>query len=156
MKHSVIFGLVAGLGTIAYLLLCYWVDPELWVQPVIRVLTWLPFLVCMILPLILLRRDGSLTFKEALREAFIVYLIANGCFYVFDYVMLTYVDPSLVELIQSDFQRLVEEGWVEMTDEELESIDHSPKISTYLLTFAQSLIVGFGIAAVMALFFKNE
>jgi hypothetical protein len=156
MKPSVSFGLVAGVGTIAYLLLCYWIDTELLINPVIRHLTWLPFVICMILPLVLMRRDGSLTFKEGLREAFIVYIIANLCFYVFDYIMLTYVDPSLVDLIAEEFEKAIDQGWIDLEEGDKEKIDHNPTISSYLLTFAQSLIAGFIVAALLALVFRNE
>lgn len=156
MKPSVTFGFIGGLGTMAYLLLCYWIDRELIINPVIRHLTWLPFVVCMALPLVLIRREQALDFKAGLKEAFITYIIANACFYVFDFIMLSYIDPGLLELIAEEFDRAVEQGWIKLQPEEQEKMDHTPKFSSYLLTFAQSLIVGFLISAGLAVTFKNE
>ncbi len=156
MSPSGLWGLVAGLGTAFYLLALYSLEPELYIQPVILYSTWLIFLLCMVVALLISQSQMSLGFRDALRIAFTTYIIGNLVYYVFDYAMLTYWAPELVGMMEEEFRAAAASGLLESMQKEAKNIDFSPSISHYLLTFAQSLIVGFVVSAILALLFKNK
>lgn len=156
MGPSGLWGGIAGIGTVAYLFVLYTIEPTLYIQPVILYSTWLIFILCMAIPLIMRQSQGELDFKEGLRMAFETYIIANAIYYTFDFGMLTYWAPELVPLLEEEFRAAAASGMLESLQKEAKNIDFSPSISHYLLTFAQSLIVGFLVSAVLALIFKNK
>ena len=156
MAPSGLWGGIAGIGTVAYLFVLYAIEPTLYIQPVILYSTWLIFILCMAIPLILRQSQNELDFKEALRMAFETYIIANAIYYTFDFAMLSYWAPELVSMLEDEFRAAAESGILESMQKEAKNIDFSPSISHYLLTFAQSLIVGFLVSAVLALIFKNK
>ncbi len=50
-----------------------------------------------------------LPLKEGLKIAFQTFLIANAIFYIFYYLLLNFVDPSLVDLQMENAQQLLED-----------------------------------------------
>jgi len=156
MSPSGLWGGIAGFGTIAYLFILYSIEPSLYIQPVIVYSTWLIFILCMAVPLILLQSRAEMGFKEALRTAFGTYVIANAIYYCFDFFMLTYWASDLVPMMEEEFRAAADAGLLQSLQKEAKNIDFSPKVSHYLLTFAQSLIVGFVLSALLALVFKNK
>jgi hypothetical protein len=156
MSPSGLWGLVAGLGTAFYLFALYSIEPILYIQPVIIYSTWLIFILCMVIPLLIHQSKRPLGFKDALKVAFTTYIIGNAIYYLFDYTMLTYWAPELIPMMEAEFRAAAASGMLESLQKEAKNIDFSPGISHYLLTFAQSLIVGFIVAAALALLFKNK
>ena len=156
MSPSGLWGLVAGFGTVAYLYILFLIEAELYIQAVIVYSSWLIFILCMAIPLILKQSKGALDFKSALKTAFSVYIIGNAIYYVFDYLMLTAIAPQLIPIMEEEFRAAAASGMLESMQKEAKNIDFSPKLSHYLLTFAQSLIVGFLLSALMAVIFKNK
>jgi hypothetical protein len=155
MAPSWLWGSVAGVGTVVYLSVCYLIAPELYIQPVILYSTWLVFVLCMAIPLLLKQSEGGLDFKPALRLAFSTYIIGNAIYYLFDFIMLKYLATELVPIMEDQFRAAAESGMLQSLQKEAKNIDFSPAVSNYLLTFAQSLIVGFVLAAILAGIFKK-
>jgi len=156
MKNAVLFGLIAGLGTVGYLMLCFQISPELYIEPAIIYASWIFYLLCMIMPVILRKKDGALDFKVALREAFVVFIVANAIYTAFDFVFLKYWHPDLQDMMVQKIREALDSGVLSPLKEEMKNIDVTPTISNYLLSFAQSLIAGFIMSAIIAYFFKSE
>jgi len=156
MNPSVLFGAVAGLGTVAYLWLCFQISPELYLEPAIIYASWIFYLLCMVIPVLLLKREGPVDFKEALRASFIVFIIANLIYTVFDYVFFTYWHPEMQDMMVSKIKDALDGGVLSPLREDMKNIDVTPTISNYLLSFAQSLIAGFILSALIAYFLKSE
>jgi hypothetical protein len=109
----------------------------------------------MAIPLLLKQSEGGLDFKPALRLAFSTYIIGNAIYYLFDFIMLKYLATELVPIMEDQFRAAAESGMLQSLQKEAKNIDFSPAVSNYLLTFAQSLIVGFVLAAILAGIFKK-
>jgi hypothetical protein len=80
--------------------------------------------------------------RRRVRAAFLVLVIANICFYIFQFVLLKYIDPSLLNI---QYEMALEIGISNVT---LESF--KPTIGKTLLSFGSSLIGGFLMAYAVA------
>jgi len=41
---------------------------------------------------------GNLIFKDAVRTAFVTFLVANAVFYIFNFLLFNFVDPEMVDI----------------------------------------------------------
>ena len=99
-KESIKYGLLAGIATVVYMLLYYFVDKKLMMGAWVYWSSIAIFCTAMIMAILSVRRkqDYQLVFFEAVKTAFIVYLIADIIWYIFYYLLFTFFDPEMVEV----------------------------------------------------------
>ncbi len=152
------YGWIAGVSTVAYFLLFYFINPRLLFNPFVY---WASLgvylaLIWRALQVEKEQKEGVLDFKQALRSAFLVFVIANLIYYVFYYLLYNWIDPGLVELQEEVMRESLEQAGGMLPEEQkkemLRSLEEGLKIepSTVLLTYARSLIGGFLLALGLA------
>ncbi|MBP8240585.1 MAG: DUF4199 domain-containing protein [Saprospiraceae bacterium] len=159
------YGLYAGAGTIAYLLLFYFIDPRLMLSPWVSWSSLLIYIAAM-LKATMVERDasgGAFLFREALRPAFGAYVVASVVYVVFNYVLYNFVDTHLVEIqremMVEQSKVLAEKMGREDLMEQMENIsveDLRVGFRNSAVGFMWSLIGGFFLSAIIALFIKRE
>jgi hypothetical protein len=166
MNQNIIkYGLYAGAGTIAYLLLFYYMDPRMmfntWVQWSYRVI----FIAAMVAATLVERRaaEDGFSFRQAVRPAFGVYVVASLIYLIFFYVMFNYVNTDLPEIqravLVEQSQFLAEKlGMVEMQEqmEQIKVEDLQVTFRNSSLDFMWRLIFGFILSAILALILRRE
>ncbi len=155
-NHAVKFGVLAGLGTIIFLFLFYWIDKKLILSPEIIWSTMLLYLIGMYMAPVEERKEngGYLDFKTALRSAFIVWIVANAIYHSFNYVLYNFLDSEMLT-IQKQYMRdnmgqmegiLGEENYTAFMDN-IELMNYN--FLTVLTAYLSALIGGFIIAAII-------
>lgn len=148
MQRTQLTGLYTGLGIIAYLLVFYLIDHALLVNPFVY---WGTLLVAVIGMASAVRRRRSeqgekIEKKEALKIAFLVYVIAMAFFYAFYFLMLRYIDPSLTEL---------QKAAMEAAGQDISQIDFTMTIGKAISGYIISLIGGFLVSYLLATVMKR-
>jgi len=107
--------------------------------------------------------DGAFSFREALKPAFGTYVVAGIVYVLFNYVLYNFVDTHLVEIqrevMVEQSKVLAEKLGREELMEQLEKIsveDLRVTIRNSAVGFMWSLIGGFFLSAIIALFIKRE
>lgn len=99
MKNIAIqYGLIGGVGVIAYFLAFYFVKPQLMLEPPVQWGSLVVYLLFMFLAARkerLARGDDSMAFREALRPAFLTFVIMSVVYYVFNYILYK-MDPTML------------------------------------------------------------
>lgn len=153
------YGVIAGAGTVLYLLAFYAASPRLMLSSWVMWGSLIIYLACMAMAC---RREreaiaGLYPFQSALKTAFAVFVVANLIYYAFYYVLFNVIDPGLVdlqrELVLESMDRyggmLGEENAEELMRRYREE-DFRVTLSNTALSFAQSLIGGFILALIVA------
>ncbi len=156
-------GLILGLFTAFYFLLVWQMDSKLLWNPWIINFTWIPYFVLVFLGVKnYAERKPEAEFRDLVREGFLVYFIAQIVYYVFYYLLFFQIDPGLLELqAEIELQMLEETRGIlgdERADEMRRSLEEgeagvSP--GSLFRQFVPSLLPGFAIAALFALFVKK-
>ena len=159
-SQGIKFGLIAGVGTIAYFLLFYFTEKQWMLGPVVYYSSLIITIACMYLAVKndKASKEALYTYRDGLKPGFQVFVIASALFYVFYYLIYQW-DPSLESL-----QREMMASWLEKVTlkdnldkalRELEKADLSVTFKTSLLGFARGAIGGFILAVALALFMKD-
>lgn len=101
MNESKKYGIIAGVATVGYMLLFYMIDRPLMLNMKIYWSSFLIYFFCMYKACVDCRSKNEnevLDLKEGFVIAFRTFLIANGIFYIFYYILLNFVDPDLINL----------------------------------------------------------
>lgn len=160
---AVNYGILAGVGVVAYFLLFYFINQRLMLSPAVN---WGSVAIFILFMVAACRREGELretfSFKEALRTAFLVYVIAALIYYVFYYVMFGLIDTELLVLEREaniEFsQKLAQLLNLGDISQEIETFRQEDlRISFFALTlgFARSIIGGFIISLIIATLTKR-
>lgn len=163
---SLQYGLLAGISCVAYVLLFYFWDPRMIFMPTtiwISLLIYLPFMWygC---------NTGfktvgeSYSFQLALKDAFTVYVFANIIYYTFYFLLMKFIDPSLIyvqqEVSLANLERYsgyINQAQIENMKTALENGELDVKLSDILFAFGSSAIGGFIIALGLAgIFVKSK
>lgn len=159
------YGLYAGAGTIAYLLLFYSIGPKVMLNTWVSWSSLLIYIAAMIKATIEERNaaEGHFSFRLAVRPAFGVYVLASVVYFLFNYIMYNYVNADLPEIQrevmveQSQFfaERL---GKQELADqmENIKADDLRVSVRNSALGFMWSLIGGFVLSMIIGLALKRE
>ncbi len=157
-------GVIAGLTGAAATLVCYLINPK-WALTIASWVTTILFIYLMVQSVKADKEGQEYTsFGDALKPAFLTYVVANFLFTVFYFVLLNFIAPELQEVQKEVALEFVE--WMtgllgqqppeEMIDE-IQSRDYTFSISSALLSFASGLIIpGFIVAAIIALIMKDR
>lgn len=137
------YGIIAGGGTILYLLLFYFFDKANIHNGAIVWSTVIIYVACMYKAVVEEKNalGGTIEFKEAVSPAFTVYLIANIMYYAFIYLMFKYFDPELVTIA------------TDLSGDEQFKI--SLRVWDYVSMCLRGCIFGFGLSAILAIILKR-
>lgn len=153
------YGLMAGVGTVAYLLLFYLISPRLMLSSWVMWGSMIIFIACMVVACQRERAqmNGGYPLRTALRSAFSVYVIASAIYYLFYFLLFGVIDPELVELQRTlllenleYYERVLGEDNVEEMMRRYQEEDLSVTLGNTILDFAWGLIGGFVISLIVA------
>jgi hypothetical protein len=160
-NRGVLFGSVAGALTVAFYLVLYFFDKDQLLAPWA---TYAPFAFYIGAMYLASRQsameaEGTFPWKDALRMAFLVYLVANAWFYIFYYLVHQF-DPSLAEmqkeLMRESLPQFTEPAKLPEAYQQLEEQDFQVSLGQTILGWARGAILGFGLAAMVALVTRKE
>jgi Protein of unknown function (DUF4199) len=157
MKQKILLnGIIAGIAVVGYGLLFYYVDRTSTFSPSIRFSSLLIYALFMFLAI---KDVKAPDFKVLLRGAFGVFLIANAFYYVYDFVLFNYIDPSLIDIEKDMAIELYRPNTPinELYDMEQgirNAVAHN--FSSNLLQFARWSIIGFGLSLLVSYFVKRN
>jgi hypothetical protein len=153
------YGLIAGIGIVAYFLLFYSINARLLFNPWVY---WASLGVYLALMWKALQdrqqaAEGPLPFREGLRTAFLIFVIANLLYYLFYYTLFGLLDPSLVELQKAVMLESLEQSRSLLSEQQREEMLQSLESGALAITpgkvfftFVRSLIGGFVLSAGLA------
>lgn len=157
ITHSIRFGILAGIGTIAILLSAYFIEKKLMFNASIVWSTIFFYIIGMTMAAIEQRKDqgGFISFKEALRSSFVVWLIANAMYHLFNYLQFNFFDPELLTIQKEYSLEMLEQNPNLFGEEYMEVLVTNIEQTTYglgvtIYAYIGSLIGGFLIAAIIA------
>ncbi len=131
-------GWLAGGISILVFVLLYFVQPAAFLHPVAW---WSSLLIYLFFMYRAVQPAAALTFRDNVRDPFLTFLLANGLFYLFYYIMLSYLAPDLQDL---QWELLQASGQLPPDADKADYISTLPGI---FLQYARSLVFGFGLAA---------
>jgi hypothetical protein len=110
--------------------------------------------------------NGLISFSEALKISFLVIVISNLLFYIYDYLMNNMIAPEL-PILAKEFalervMHLSEMFGADLDEDTVHAIEKSfdehqgQSLGRSFFSFLQSLIGGFGGSALVAIFLKNK
>lgn len=158
------YGFIAGFLAMFFLTIVYVSDPQL-LLGYMRLGVWGIITVVMFLGCYRIRKDNGdgLGFREALRAAFLIYVIGNAFVALFNYYIFAFYDPSLAEFsrqVDVDYLNQMKEGMPSYEYEEkmnqIKSISYAPTFRDSFFGFAVLSIYGFGVSLIVALFMQRE
>ena len=140
---AVKYGIVIGLITIVLYLVSYMISLDLFLSTGLYYFTLLLYIAGMYF---LAKKEvagGARHFRDIVRPLFICFLVANLIYYIFYYIMITYVNPDIYEMqatrLASGLEKL-----------NVRQMDTTFTMGAYILTYFQTAIGGFIIAALIA------
>jgi len=147
-QRNLTYGIIAGVGTVLYIYLFYHFNQESVLNPLVPWSSLIIYIACMAKAGMDLRKrqDGLLSFKQGLKEAFVVYLIASLIYYAFIYLLFKFIDPGLIELQK---EQLLSAGKI------IENQDFSMTLGKTFFSFTRGLIGGFIFSALVAVILKR-
>lgn len=99
MKNTAIkYGIIGGVGVVAYFLVFYFIKPQLMLEPSVQ---WGSLIIYFLFMFLAARQerqargDDSITFREALRPAFLSFIVMSIIYYIFNYILYN-VDPTML------------------------------------------------------------
>lgn len=169
MNKGVKYGLIAGVLVVSLYLLFYLLDPLYYFEFGLQLGTYLVNLIFMVLVVSGIKRDngGFISFQKALSSAFLIVVISNLLFIIFDFILQSYINPDMPALAMayasSKAIGLANTFGVEMSEEEMETmkqslqdLDYKPSFFFSAMTYFQSLFTGFIGALIVSLIMKRE
>lgn len=146
MDFSVKQGVLAGVITVVLFLIVYFIDKEMMIHPML----WWGSLGIYIWFIAQAVKEPAMSGVQlGIKEGFKAFVFANAIFYLFYYVMLVHIDPTLQDL---QWEQLVNHPNYDgkVTREQM-AVDAGKLFFSYIY----SLIGGFVIAAALA-FLQNK
>ncbi|MEM6380157.1 MAG: DUF4199 domain-containing protein, partial [Bacteroidota bacterium] len=149
-RISITYGIIAGVATVGYYLLFYFIDRASFFNLYIWWGGILPVLLFMWFGIAAQRKanGGELTFSTALTTSFLIFMISGLLFYIF-YFILIKTDPELLKIQQetalANLERISDGNDKDLRpyQEFYEEQDLSIKIRPLVFRYVQSLIGGF-------------
>lgn len=147
-QTAVKYGMIAGIAIVLYLLAFHQIDRALVLHPLVY---WSPVLVSVIAMTMAVKKeraenDGKIGQKEALKQAFLTYVLASLFFSVFIFILFNFVDPELIELQKKS---MLDAG------RKIDGLDFKMTVGKILFQYAYMLIPGFFLSYMVASFMKK-
>jgi hypothetical protein len=161
---SIKYGIIAGVGVMAFFLLFYLIDKALFFDRGVYWSSLFVYLGFMYLTCQkVFEKAEKPTYFTYLQTAFVVYIIANAMYYLLYFFLYNYIDPSLSS-IQEEVVRASLDQNSELLNTEIssqlrsnldkEGLTFTPNQAFF--GFATGLIGGFVLAFIMAYFFDRK
>lgn len=106
---------------------------------------------------------GYITFAEALKAAFLAYIVGGLIYFLFFHILQTVIDPSIPELTKEKaletmdmWEGIMSEEQLEQTRETIEEQSFVPTIGSTLLGYLLTVIVSFFFALIIAAIVKRK
>lgn len=165
MENKAIFnGLLMGGASIIVTLLFYFINPRFLMTTGAYIMYGI-FLFFMFRAVIDSRaqQGGFITFSEGLKAAFLSYVIGGLMYYLFNHILVAFIDPSLVEItkevaieaIEKMESFIGEDATAEAIDQ-LDEVSYKPTLANTLMGYVISLIFGFIFSLIIAAIYKKE
>lgn len=166
-KNSVRYGIIAGLGAAIYSLVLYFISPEMIFGNFAHV-TWLIYLFCMWKAASLDKEanGGYSSFRQGFSSAFIVFAIAGLIAMIFQYLLVTMIDPGLIdiqkEIAYEQFDKIaswagMEEGSPEYEKALIDIEERSnPSVGQSALGYVFLLVIGAIPSLIIAAIVKKD
>ncbi len=147
-QTAVKYGIITGIAIVLYLFVFHQINRELLLNPMVY---WSPIIVSVVAMTLVVKKvrsdnNGKIAQREALKLAFLTYVLAYLFFTVFIYVLFNYLDPGLVEL-----QKKAMLG----AGRKIEGLDFTMTLGKVLFQYAYMLIPGFFLSYMVANFMKK-
>lgn len=147
-QTAVKYGIVTGMAIVLYLFVFHQVNRELSLNPLVY---WSPVLVSVIAMTLVVRKDrenngGKIAQREALKKAFLTFVVAYLFFSIFIFALFNFIDPGLVELQKKAMQD---------AGRKIEGLDFTMTFGKVLFQYAYMLIPGFFLSYMVASFMKK-
>lgn len=136
----VFYGAGAGLAAILYYLIFYAISPSAMLHWGVNLSSLIFYIVAMY---IAVWKAGHTDFRLSLREAFTVFIVANGLFAIFYYFLFKHFDPKLVDL---QYEMMNQSGW---TQGKIKREDVAVTANGAFFNYAFSLIGGFILSLIV-------
>jgi len=156
-NHAIKFGIFAGVGTVVFLFLFYWIEKTLMLSPSVIWSTIFLYLIGMYMAAVEVRKEneGYIDFRTALKAAFLVWVIANAIYHAYNYLLYNFLDKDMINVQKRYMSEQMAELEGVISEKYLEELNQNVEILTYDLsqvisTYATSLIMGFLIAMIIA------
>jgi hypothetical protein len=157
MKQKILLnGIIAGIAVVGYVLLFYFMDRKLAFSAAVR---FSSLLVCAVFMYLAIKDVQTPDFKVLLRGAFAVFLIANACYYVYDYVLFNMIDKSLMDM---EKEMAIEMYRPNTPINELYDMEQGIRnaqghtFGSNAMQFARWTILGFGVALLVSYLVKRK
>ena len=157
-------GILAGIAAAVYVLLLYLINLR-WIFGLPSYLTTVLFIFMMVQSVKAEKKVLDYTsFSDALKPAFLTFVVANFIYIIFYYILVNFIAPELLDLQKQISMEMIEkmsgfigEEGTEAAIEQMEGRDFDFGIKTASWTFAFGLIFpGFIIAAIIAAIMKDR
>lgn len=157
------YGIMAGVSTVVYLLLFYFIQKPLFLDAKVLWSTLIIYLFFMFKAVNEIDDIAtSIDFKSYIQIAFWVFVIANLIYYPFFHILCNYLDTSLLEIMRStqieylewtlkQSTRIEEQQSIRKTIEELKIQDMHLTFSVTLYSLVRSIIGGFLLSVIVAM-----
>jgi hypothetical protein len=163
-QNGIKYGIIAGLGYIILTLSLYFIDPKM-IFGNASLISWVIYIFCMYKSVAddKAASDGFITFRNAFQSSFIVYVVASFLGMTFLYVLMTIIDPNLVDLQIEVAMAMIEKvaeftgmGEAEL-DEAVKAVEEAsqPSLTQSLQGYLFGLIVGAVPALIIAAIMKK-
>jgi hypothetical protein len=157
MKQKILLnGIIAGVAVVGYVLLFYYMDRQSVFSASVRLSS---LLVSAFFMFLTIKGIKDADFKVLLRGAFAVFLMANAAYYVYDYVLFNYIDPSLVDI---EKEMAIEAYRPSTPITELYDMEQNIRnakghtFSSNAMQFARWSILGFGVSLLVTYLVKRK
>lgn len=161
LSSTIKYGIAAGIGTVLFLLSCYYIDKALIFNTGIYYTSLIFSVIAMWLVGSNIMNNYEAEFPAVLRQVFLTFLIADIIYYVWYYMMVNHIDVGLLEYQKNQmlaaYQALkakttdIEEAkqWTQMIQDLENNGLTAISISNVMLQMARGVIGGFLLAYII-------
>ncbi len=155
-------GLLAGVFVVLFFALFYVIDKTTMLGMVVY---WSSLIIYIgFMAKACLEERGShgdlLTFKDALRTAFVTFLLANLFFHIFNYILFKFIDPGLIEtqmeMAKKVYAQFLDEAQSKKMIKEMAKNRFEMSITNVIFEYAKGAIGGFILSLIVAGLVKRD
>lgn len=142
-NKAVNFGLISGGAIVVIMFVVDMIDSRMMVNFMMSYFPTLVLIVAMVFSVREARRDVEyLDFTGAFKAAFLPFVIGNGIYLVFNYVLYNFIDPGLADLAREKALELFDRGLLNnlMNEEDRELMLEATRENSFRPTLSQSFL----------------
>lgn len=166
-NKSVNLGLLAGGAIVLILFVVDMINNRLMVHFAMSYFPTLLLIVAMVLATREARRDyDELSFADAFKESMIPFLIGNGIYLIFNYILYNFIDPELADIAKEKaleimntgvLNNLFDEEQLELMVDQIRETSYRPTLNQTIFSYFFSLIIpGALVSLILAAIFRTR